>query len=107
MVSHLGDLLRRIKLPDGSSSLNDPEALRAVLHLYSIGYRNYMLYGVDSWIRKPQNLPVFRAEIQRWQGEIERLRRERPGGWQDRVGRYEDAIQGLGELVARIEQERR
>ena len=99
MAGGLGDMARRVKMPDGRESLNDPRVLPGVLHLYSLGYRNYMLYGVERWIAKRGNVPVFRRKISELRAEMDRLRRDRPDGWEDLSRRYEDAVDGLGELV--------
>jgi len=39
--------------------------------------------------------PAVEVEIRRLQREIERLRREKPDGWEDLSGRYAAAIEGL------------
>jgi len=102
-VGGLGDLLRRIKMPDDRPALNHPQVLPAILHLYAIGYRNYMLYGVERWISYYENVPAFRKKIQQLRYEIESLSREEPTGWQDLSRRYQDAIDGLNELIDRTE----
>jgi len=101
-VGDLGDALRRIKMDDGDPSLNHPDVLPGVLNLYSIGCRNYMLYGVERWIARPQSIPAFQAEIEELHGRIVQLRGDKPDDWQDLVARYEDAIDGLTQLVERI-----
>jgi hypothetical protein len=98
-IDDLGDALRRIKMDDGAPSLNHPDAMPGILNLYSIGYRNYMLYGVERWIARPQNVPDFQSKIDELENRIEQLRRDKPGNWPDLVGRYEDAIEGLRQLV--------
>ena len=98
-VGYLGDTLRRIKTSGDVPSLNDPRAMPGVLHLYALGCRDYMLYGVERWIASADNIPVFRKKIDDLKTEIERLRRDRPDRWQDRSRRYQDAIEGLQELL--------
>jgi len=107
VVSYLGDLLRRTKLPDGNSALNDPQVLCAILELYAIGYRKYMLYGVEFWIRDPKCIPVIREKVRELQQRIEQLEKERPPMWRDLEGRYAAAIEGLQALARRIEERRR
>ncbi len=108
VVGDLGDTLRRIQMPDGQTkALDDPEVMSALLHLYAIGYRNYFLYGVFHWITMEKHTPAIRAEIERLEDEIERLRRDKPGQWQDLSDRYADAIEGLEAEIARAESRRR
>lgn len=104
VVDSLGDLLRRVKLPDGHPGLNRPDVLPGVLHVYALGYRRYMLYGVERWIALKSNIPLFRKKSHELKSEIERLRRDRPDGWEDLSRRYEDAIEGLSGLVEKAEQ---
>jgi len=101
-VGDLGDLLRRVKLSDGRPALNDPHVMPALLHLYGIGYRNYMLYGVERWISYKENVPAFRKGIERLQTEIKRLKTERPVGWQDLSRRYADAVEGLEVFISNV-----
>lgn len=103
VVGSLGDMLRRMKTTDGKPGLNDPRVLPGVLHLYALGYRNYMLYGVERWIAEKQNVPAFRQKVAELRTEIRRLEHRKPEGWADLVHRYEDAIDGLGELIGRSE----
>ncbi|MHC4505757.1 MAG: hypothetical protein ACYTFI_20830, partial [Planctomycetota bacterium] len=103
VVGGLGDMLRRVRTPDGVPSLNDPRVMPGVLHLYAIGYRNYMLYGVERWIAFEENLPAFRGKVDELRTEIGRLRRERPEGWEDLSRRYEDAVGGLADLIEKSE----
>jgi len=107
VVNSLGDLLRRVKLPDGRPALNRPDVLPAVLHLYALGYRDYMLYGVERWIASKSNISLFRDKIAELRTETERLRRDKPNGWKDLSRRYEDAIAGLGRLIEKAEKARR
>jgi sialate O-acetylesterase len=106
VIGSLGDLLRRVKMPDGRPALNHPQAVPAVLHLYGIGYRNYMLYGVERWISYNDNVPAFREKVRQLRSEIQRLHREKPERWQDLSRRYGDAIDGLNELIDRTESRR-
>jgi len=102
VVGDLGDMLRRIQLPNSKKkALDHPQVMSAVLHLYAMGYRRYFLYGVWHWVTMEDHLPALREEIQRLQGEIQRLRRERPQGWADLSARYADAIVGLKEVIAK------
>ena len=102
VVGNLGDLLLRVKKPDGRDNLSDPQVLPGVLHLYALGCRNYMLYGVERWIGRPENVPAFRGEIKRLKAEVARLRHDEPEGWADRSRRYEDAIKGLNVMIERL-----
>lgn len=106
-VSSLGDMLRRVKTAEGLPSLNDPRVLPAVLHLYALGYRNYMLYGVERWITRTENVPAFRGKVRELTSEIGRLRRSRPAGWTDRSRRYADAIAGLEDLIEQSQRPRK
>jgi len=99
VVGSLGDLLRRLKMPDGQSALGHRDVMPAVLHLYSIGYRNYFLYGVWRWVNIPYHLPALRQEIKRLEGEIKRLKSEKPDRWADLSARYADAIEGLQAVI--------
>ena len=103
VVGSLGDLLRRVRLPDGKPSLNRPDVLPGVLHVYALGYRNYMLYGVERWITLKANIPAFRNKMDELKTEIERLRRDRPEDWEELSRRYEDAIDGLRNLIEKSE----
>jgi sialate O-acetylesterase len=102
-VGSLGDLMRRVKMADGRPALNDPRVLPALLDLYAIGYRNYMLYGVERWISYTENVPAFREKIRQLENEIQRLKHEKPAGWQDLTRRYQDAIEGLKQLIVAAE----
>lgn len=105
-VSSLGDALRRIKMKGADRpSLNSPDALPGVLNAYAIGYRDYMLYGVERWISEPENIPAFRAKIDELTAEIRRLKKDRSPGWEDRAARYADAIDGLKAMIANIEKQ--
>ena len=103
----MGDLFRRIKLPDGRQALNDPQVLSALLHIYGIGYRRYMLYGVEHWTSYKENIPAFRKKIMELRSEIKNLKRAKPEGWRDLSRRYEDAINGLNEWISRAEKRTR
>jgi len=103
VVSSLGDTLRRIKLPDGRPGLNHPDVLPGLLHVYALGYRDYMLYGVERWIAYRANAPAFRKKVEALNAEIERLRRGKPEGWADLCGRYADAVEGLKALIEKAE----
>ncbi len=103
VVSGLGDTMRRIKADDGTEALNDPEVLPGVLNVYTIGYRNYMLYGVERWITYKKNIPAFRAKVDELTAEIARLKRDKPDGWQDLASRYADAVEGLKALIDKAE----
>jgi len=108
VVSSLGDMLRRIQLPDSEKkSLGHPEVMSALLHLYSLGYRRYFLYGVWHWVKMEDHFPAMRAEMRRLESEIKRLRREKPAGWRDLAGRYIAAIEGLAAAIAKAEQRKR
>ena len=107
VVGSVGDMLRRVKTPAGLPSLNDPRILPGVLHLHSLGYRNYMLYGVERWISRKENIPAFRGKAKELTSEIERLRREKPAGWADLSRRYEDAIVGLEVLIQQSQKTRK
>lgn len=107
VINGLGDMLRRVKTPDGIPSLNDPRTIPGVLHLYALGYRNYMLYGVERWIALKANIPIFRKKSAEVRSEIERLRRDRPEGWEDLSRRYEDATDGLRDLIEKSEKAKR
>jgi len=100
VVGGLGDMLRRVQVTGGKKALGHPEVLPAVLHLYSLGYRNYFLYGLWRWIDLQENLPVLRKEIDRLEGEIKRLRKEKPDRWADLSARYADAIDELRNVIA-------
>ena len=106
-VGDLGDLLRRLKAPDGEPSLNRPDVLPAVLHLYALGYRNYMLYGVERWITLKRNVPAFARKVDELRTEIERLRRDKPRGWRDLSRRYEDAVGGLTDMIEKARKARK
>jgi len=99
VVGSLGDLLRRLKMPDGQSALGHRDVIPAVLRLYSIGYRNYFLYGVWRWITVKDHIPAIRREIGRLQGEIQRLSDEKPDGWENLSRRYADAIEGFQAVI--------
>ena len=102
VVADLGDMLRRIQLPNSKKkALGHPEVMSAVLHLYSMGYRRYFLYGVWHWVDVEEHAPAIREEMRRLRSEIERLRREKPRGWGDLSARYADAIVGLEEAIAK------
>jgi sialate O-acetylesterase len=105
-ISDLGDTMRRIKLDDGTEALNSPDVLPGVLNLYAIGYRNYMLYGVERWIAYGKNVPAFRAKIDELTAETDRLKQEKPEGWKDLAARYADAIEGLRAVIDRAEKEK-
>jgi len=108
VVSSLGDMLRRIQLPDSEKkALGHPEVMSALLHLYSLGYRRYFLYGVWHWVLMEEHFPAMRAEMRRLESEIKRLRREKPAGWRDLAGRYIAAIEGLAAAIAKAEQRKR
>ncbi|MBL7134625.1 MAG: HEAT repeat domain-containing protein [Phycisphaerae bacterium] len=103
VVSGLGDTMRRIKADDGTEALNDPQVLQGVLNVYAIGYRNYMLYGVERWITYRKNIPAFRAKVDELTAEIKRLQKDKPDKWQDLSARYGDAVEGLKALIDRAE----
>ena len=107
VVGSLGDMLRRVKLPDGKKALGHPQVLPALLHLYSIGYRRYFLYGVWHWIEPKDYLPLLAREIPRLRGEIQRLQREKPARWRDLSRRYADAIDGLQAAIAKAKTSRK
>jgi sialate O-acetylesterase len=99
VVGGLGDLLRRLEAADGHKALGDPKVLPAVLHLYSLGYRKYFLYGLWRWIDVKGSIPVLRQEIERLEGEIKRLRSDKPERWDDLSSRYADAIESLQGVI--------
>jgi hypothetical protein len=100
-ISDLGDTMRRVKF-NGREAMNSPDVLPGVLNLYAIGYRNYMLYGINQWVAYPENVPAFRAKVDELTAEIKRLEKDKPEGWQDLVGRYSDAIDGLKKMIDRL-----
>jgi hypothetical protein len=101
-------MLRRIRLPDGEAkALGHPEVMSALLHLYSLGYRRYFLYGIWHWVKVDDHFPAMRAEIGRVKNEVTRLNQEKPAGWRDLAGRYAAAIEGLEAEIARAKQKRR
>ena len=99
VMGNLGDLLRRLPFADGTKALGHPDALPGVLHLYSIGYRNYFLYGLWRWIDVRKHSPALRQEIKRLEGEIKRLRSEKPERWDDLSARYADAIESIQDAI--------
>jgi len=99
VVGGLGDMLRRVKVADEKKALGHPKVLPAVLHLYSLGYRNYFLYGLWRWIDVREHIPLLQQEIKRLEGEIKRLQSEKSDRWKDLSARYADAIQGLREVI--------
>ena len=99
VMGSLGDLLRRLQLPDGKKALGHPDAFPGLLNLYSLGYRNYFLYGLWRWIDVKAHVPALRQEIKRLEGEVKRLRSEKPDGWGDLSARYADAIEGLQAVI--------
>jgi len=102
VMPSLGDTLRRVYLPDGKrKALDDPRVMSGLLHLYSIGYRNYFLYGIWRWVTVEDHRPAIEAEIVRLEKEIERLEREKPENWQDLSGRYSAAVEGLREVLSK------
>jgi len=102
-ISNLGDMLLRVRTPDGIPSLNHPRIIPGVMHLYALGCRDYMLYGVERWIAREENIPAFRRKIDELKTEIKRLQRDRPEHWLDRSRRYQDAVKGLDELLKKSE----
>ena len=99
VVGNLGDMLRRVKLPNGEKALDHPKVMSALLDLYSIGYRNYFLYGIWHWVKVKDHAPAIRKKIQQLQGEIKRLRQDKPKGWRDLTERYTDAIDDLNYVI--------
>jgi len=99
VMGSLGDLLRRVQTTDGQKALGHPEVMPGVLHLYSLGYRNYFLYGIWRWVKLEDHLPALRQEIKRLEGEIKRLKSEKPDRWADLSARYADAIEGLQSVI--------
>jgi sialate O-acetylesterase len=99
VVGGLGDMLRRVQATDGQKALGHPEVMPGVLHLYSLGYRNYFLYGIWRWVKLEDHLPALRQEIKRLEGEIKRLKSEKPDQWADLSARYADAIEGLQAVI--------
>ena len=104
VVGDLGDLFRRVYLPDGKrKAMDHPEVVSTVLHLHSLGYRNYCLYGAWRWMTVEDHVPAIRAEMRRLESEIQRLTAEKPKGWKDLSGRYAAAIEGLAEVIDKAE----
>jgi len=99
VVGGLGDMLRRVQATDGQKALGHPEVMPGVLHLYSLGYRNYFLYGIWRWVKLEDHLPALRQEIKRLEGEIKRLKGKKPDRWVDLSARYADAIEGLQAVI--------
>jgi len=105
-LSNLGDTMRRIKTADGREALNAPQVLAGVLNVYAIGYRNYMLYGVERWITYKKNIPAFRAKVDELTVDIGRLKRDKPDRWKDLTARYADAVEGLNALIDKAEKQK-
>ena len=99
VVGSLGDMLRRVRTTGGQKALGHREVMPGVLHLYSLGYRNYFLYGIWRWVNIPDHIPALRREIRRLEGEIKRLKSEKPDRWSDLSVRYADAIEGLQAVI--------
>jgi len=99
VMGNLGDLLRRLRESDGQAALGHREVMPGVLHLYSLGYRNYFLYGIWRWVKLEDHLPALRQEIKRLEGEIKRLKGDKPDRWADLSARYADAIVGLEAVI--------
>lgn len=99
VMGNLGDLLRRLPYSDNEKALGHPNAFPGLLNLYSLGYRNYFLYGLWRWIDVKAHVPALGQEIRRLEGEIRRLRSEKPDGWSDLSARYADAIEGLRDVI--------
>ena len=108
VVGSLGDMLRRIQMPETKrKALDDPKVMSALLHLYSLGYRNYFLYGVWHWVTTEDHLPAMRDEIRRLEGEIQRLQKDKPAKWRDLSGRYAASIEGLKAEIERAKTPRK
>jgi sialate O-acetylesterase len=99
VVGGLGDLLRRLQATDGQKALGHRQVMPQVLHLYSLGYRKYFLYGIWRWVDVPAQIPAIQREITRLEGEIKRLRSEKPERWSDLSARYADAIVALQDVI--------
>ncbi len=92
-IQSLGNTIRRMDI------LNDPKILPGVLNVYSLGCRQWMLYGVERWIANKQNRPIFADHIKRWKAAAAKLRKSKPAGYQDRARRYDMAVDGLERLI--------
>jgi hypothetical protein len=104
-LNNLGSTLRRVRISDipNDKAFGHPSIFPQVLRLYALGARRYCLYTTWHWFPYENHLPTLRGELKHLRQEIERLKREKPPGWQDLSRRYADAIVGLQEVIDEAE----